>query len=150
MSENQQLIRRFIEAFSANDVDQLMPFFDDACVYHNIPVPAVKGPEAIRKVLEGFMNMSRETEFIVHHLAETDDGVVTISHSGCDLPARAFHKDGHVQQAAIVDNKLLEGALQHTKKLQQERDAEKVAKGSVTKRAKRLLRQRQDEAQAHP
>ena len=71
---------------------------------------------------------------------------MTITHGGRDLPARAFHKDGHVRQAAIIDNKLLDGALQHAKKLQQERDAEKVAKRGVTKRDKRLLRERQAEA----
>ena len=77
---------------------------------------------------------------------ETDDGVVTISHDGRSLPARSFHKDGHVRQAAIVDNKLLQGALQYAKKFQEERDAKRVTTRGVTKRDKRLLRARQTEA----
>ncbi|MGD8863733.1 MAG: ISNCY family transposase [Myxococcales bacterium] len=33
---------------------------------------------------------------------ETDDGEISIRHEGRELPARAFHKEGHVRQAAVV------------------------------------------------
>ena len=76
MSDNQAIVRDFIDAFSHNDIERVMGFFTDDCVYHNIPVPAVKGPDAIRGVLQGFMGMASEIEFVTHHIAETAAGVV--------------------------------------------------------------------------
>ncbi|MGD8860846.1 MAG: hypothetical protein PVI30_12620 [Myxococcales bacterium] len=79
---------------------------------------------------------------------ETDDGEISIRHEGRELPARAFHKEGHVRQAAVVDNKELEAALQHAKRLQHQRDDKKLSARSTTKRDKRLLRARQEAAAA--
>ncbi len=55
-------------------------------------------------------------------LYETEDGGVSIVHDGHELSARAFHKEGHVHQAVIVENKLLGAALRYAKQMQQERD----------------------------
>lgn len=77
---------------------------------------------------------------------ETDDGEVSIRHEGYELPARALHKDGHVHQGAVVENKHLEAALQYAKRLQQERDAQKLRAPSTTNRDKRLLQARQQAA----
>lgn len=81
---------------------------------------------------------------------EAEDGEVSIRHDGRELPARAFHKEGHVHQAAIVENKLLSAALQHAKRLQEERDEKKLKSWSLNKREKRLLRARQAAAAAPP
>ena len=51
-----------------------------------------------------------------------------------------------MNQAAIVDNKLLGAALLYAKQLQEERDDKKLQSRSMTKRDKRLLRARQAEA----
>ena len=80
-------------------------------------------------------------------IVETEDGEIHIRHNGHGLAARAFAKQGgHVNQAAIVDNKLLGAALLHAKQLQEERDDKKLQSRSMTKRDKRLLRARQAEA----
>lgn len=47
----------FIEAWPTGDASDLAPFFSDDAVYHNIPLEAVNGKEAIRSTLEGFMDM---------------------------------------------------------------------------------------------
>lgn len=83
-------------------------------------------------------------------LYETVDGEVSIVQDGHELSARAFHKDGHVRQAAIVDNKFLGAALHYAKQLQQERDDEKLQSRAATKRDKGLRRARQAEAAALP
>jgi len=83
-------------------------------------------------------------------LYETEGGEVTIVHDGHQLSARAFHKEGHVRQAAIVDNKQLGAALHHAKQMQQQRDEEKIQSTSLNKRDKRLLRARQAEASTLP
>jgi limonene-1,2-epoxide hydrolase len=76
MSENQRIVRQFIEACNANDLDRILGFFTPDCVYHNIPVPAVKGTDAIRNVLQGFMSSASEVDWVVHHIAESGDGTV--------------------------------------------------------------------------
>ena len=81
-------------------------------------------------------------------IVESEDGEIRICHNGKPLPARAFNKEGHVRQAAIVDNKFLSAALQYAKELQQERDDKKLKSPSSTKRDRRLLRARQEEASA--
>ena len=79
---------------------------------------------------------------------ESEDGEVRIVHDDRELSARAFHKEGHVRQAAVVENKLLGAALQFAKQMQQERDNKKLQ--SLTKRDQRLLRARQAEAAMLP
>ena len=65
-----------------------------------------------------------------------------------ELPAQEFDKEGHVRQAAIVENKLLSLALEHAKNLQDQRDEAKLRSAHVTKRDKRLLRERRARAAA--
>ena len=76
MSRNQERVRAFIAAFNANDLERIMAFFTDDAVYHNVPVQPVQGTAAIRAVLQSFMGMATEVDWVVHHLAETPDGVV--------------------------------------------------------------------------
>jgi len=76
VSSNEQTVRAFIAAFNANDLERIMAFFAADAVYHNIPVQPVQGTAAIRAVLQGFMGMASEVDWVVHHLAETPDGVV--------------------------------------------------------------------------
>jgi len=83
-------------------------------------------------------------------LYETEDGEVSIVHDGHELSARAFHKEGHVHQAAVVENKLLGAALNYAKQMQLERDDKALRSGSLTKRDQRLLRARQAQAATLP
>lgn len=76
MSENQKTIRAFIDAFNTNDLEAVVAYFDEAAVYHNIPVAPVTGTEAIRGVLQGFMGMSKEIDWVLHEIAESESGVV--------------------------------------------------------------------------
>jgi limonene-1,2-epoxide hydrolase len=76
MSANAALVRDLIDAFNANDVDRVLGFFAADAVYHNMPVQPVTGTAAIRAVLVGFMGMASEIDWVLRHLAETQDGVV--------------------------------------------------------------------------
>jgi limonene-1,2-epoxide hydrolase len=76
MSDNQAIVRDFIDACNANDVERVMTFFTDDCVYHNVPIDPVTGPDAIRGVLTGFMGMASEIDWVVHNIAESSGGVV--------------------------------------------------------------------------
>jgi limonene-1,2-epoxide hydrolase len=76
VSDNVERVREFIGIWSQGDVDAVMAFFADDAVYHNIPVDPVRGQDAIRAVIQGFAGMASEIEWILHHVAETADGVV--------------------------------------------------------------------------
>ncbi len=76
MSEQTATVRRFIDAWKTRDLDRIMGFFTDDCVYHNIPLDPVQGPAAIRAVLQSFAGMSTAIEWELHQIAETEGGAV--------------------------------------------------------------------------
>ena len=76
MSANLQTVRRFIGAWSRNDLDEIMSFFAEDCVYHNIPIEPANGLEATRMMIKGFSSMATRIEFVLHQIAETESGVV--------------------------------------------------------------------------
>ena len=66
----------FIEAWPTGDASGLVDFFSDDAVYHNIPLEAARGKEAIRATIEGFMDMGGSVEVDVTHLVAAGDLVV--------------------------------------------------------------------------
>jgi limonene-1,2-epoxide hydrolase len=76
MGRNTETVRAFIAAFNANDLERILGFFAEDAVYHNIPVQPVKGAAAIRAVIQGYLGLATEVDWTVHHLAETQNGVV--------------------------------------------------------------------------
>jgi len=76
MSRNTTVVREFIAAWNANDIDRVMTFFTDDCVYHNIPVAPVTGKEAILGVVQSFAGAATGIDWELHQIAETESGVV--------------------------------------------------------------------------
>ncbi len=76
MSENTDVISDFIESFNAVDLEKIMSFFEKDAVYHNIPLDPVQGTDAIRTVLQGFMGMATRVDWVVHNIAESQNGTV--------------------------------------------------------------------------
>ncbi len=76
MSDNQAIVKDFIAAFNENDLERVMGFFTEDCVYHNIPLEPAEGLDAIRGVLTGFSGMSSEVDWVLHNIAESSEGVV--------------------------------------------------------------------------
>jgi limonene-1,2-epoxide hydrolase len=70
------VVADFIDAFNAIDVDRVMAHFDEGAVYHNMPMAAVSGTEAIRGVIEGFTGLATEIDWQVLHAASPAPGVV--------------------------------------------------------------------------
>jgi limonene-1,2-epoxide hydrolase len=76
MSENTRIVSNFVDSFNALDLDKIMSFFDDEAIYHNIPVDPVQGTEAIRAMLQGFMGMATKVDWVLHNIAESENGTV--------------------------------------------------------------------------
>jgi limonene-1,2-epoxide hydrolase len=73
----EKIVRRFCEAVPRRDCAELAGFFSDDAVYHNIPVDPVRGPEAIRKLLESFLAPASHAEFEIHGIAAHGNLVLT-------------------------------------------------------------------------
>jgi limonene-1,2-epoxide hydrolase len=76
MHPAEETIRAFLAAVDANDLERIMGCFAEDAVYHNIPVQPVTGTAAIRAVLQSFLSLASEVQWVTHHLAVTPDGVV--------------------------------------------------------------------------
>jgi limonene-1,2-epoxide hydrolase len=77
MSQSEELVRSFCGAWSRRDIDELLAFFTDDAVYHNIPVEPVKGRAAIRATLAQFIDISTDAEFEIVALAVSGNKVLT-------------------------------------------------------------------------
>jgi limonene-1,2-epoxide hydrolase len=77
MTSNIERVRAFCAAFADKDPEQLLTFFTDAAVYHNMPMAPVSGKAAIKSVLEMFLKPASSVEFVILHAAECGDTVMT-------------------------------------------------------------------------
>ena len=73
----EDVVRGFCEAWSHRDIDELLSFFTDDAVYHNIPIAPVQGTEQIRNMLNVFVPGSQEISFEILHIVSSGDVVLT-------------------------------------------------------------------------
>jgi limonene-1,2-epoxide hydrolase len=71
------VVRNFCAAFARRDVRELVDFFTPDAVYHNMPIAAVKGREAIENTLRQFVDPEGEAEFELRALASSGRTVLT-------------------------------------------------------------------------
>ena len=74
---NEDTVRRFCEAFSRRDIDEILGFFAPDAVYHNMPFPPAVGTEAIRETLQMFVPGSPAIEFEMRNVASRGPVVLT-------------------------------------------------------------------------
>ena len=68
-------IRDFCAAFSRMDIDELMAFFTDDAVYHNMPGPPAQGSEAVRRTIASFLKGWQKTDWEVLTIAASGNTV---------------------------------------------------------------------------
>lgn len=74
-TEAESIVTEFCKAWARLNVDQVMDFFTDDAVYHNVPMKPATGKAAIRKTIEGLLKGTTWLEFKIVHTASSD-GVV--------------------------------------------------------------------------
>jgi limonene-1,2-epoxide hydrolase len=74
--DNEQTIRNFIQAWSRMDADELVQFFCEDGVYHNMPAGPVAGHAALKPYIGGFLKSWRSTEWELLTLIGRGDTVV--------------------------------------------------------------------------
>jgi limonene-1,2-epoxide hydrolase len=77
MPPNVETVRSFCDAFARRDPDELLGFFTEDAVYHNMPMAPVNGKTAIRSILEMFLKPATGVEFIILKIADSADTVLT-------------------------------------------------------------------------
>jgi len=70
------VVLEFIKAMQVNEKDGILAFFDDESVFNNVPMGVVKGAEGVWSVLGPLHEAVVSVEYVVHHIAESEDGVV--------------------------------------------------------------------------
>jgi limonene-1,2-epoxide hydrolase len=76
-TENERVVRDFCDAWSRRNVEEILGYFADDAVYHNIPLDAVRGRDGIRQVLATFVPPSEKIEFEMLHIASAGPIVFT-------------------------------------------------------------------------
>ena len=71
------VVTSFCGAWSRLDIDELMGFFHEDAVYHNIPVDPVVGRDDIRAMIVGFTAGWDRLDFALRHIVAQGDVVLT-------------------------------------------------------------------------
>ncbi len=76
MADNAQTIRDFIAAWSRLDADELVGYFTDDGIYHNMPAEPVAGQARLKQFIAGFTADWTSTEWQIINLLDGGDIVM--------------------------------------------------------------------------
>jgi limonene-1,2-epoxide hydrolase len=77
MRDPESVVHEFCAAWARRDIGELLAYFTDDAVYHNMPMAPVSGKDGIREVLNLFVPSAEAIEFEVLHTAARDNLVFT-------------------------------------------------------------------------
>jgi limonene-1,2-epoxide hydrolase len=64
-TDAEKVVTDFCNAWPRKNIDELLGFFTDDAVYHNIPMEPARGKAAIRAVINTFLPMAKSVQFKV-------------------------------------------------------------------------------------
>jgi len=76
MSANTQLVEGFCKAWSRLDPVELVSYFTEDGIYHNMPAGPVQGRAEIEQYIRAFAGSWSETDWEILNLAESGDTVI--------------------------------------------------------------------------
>ena len=68
-NEAETIVADFCKAFERKNIDEIMAYFAEDAVYHNMPMEPAKGRDAIRATINSFLPGSNRIEFKILHTA---------------------------------------------------------------------------------
>jgi limonene-1,2-epoxide hydrolase len=77
MADPETLVKEFCAAWARRDVEELLAYFADDAVYHNMPMPPVSGRDGIREILNLFVPPTEAIEFVMLNTAVRGNLVFT-------------------------------------------------------------------------
>lgn len=72
-----ELVTEFCKRWASPDPDELAAYFTEDAVYHNIPMQPVRGRDAIRDFIAGFVAAFDGIDFTVHR--QVSDGTLVMN-----------------------------------------------------------------------
>jgi limonene-1,2-epoxide hydrolase len=76
MGKNGELVRSFCRAWSRTDAGELMGFFAEDAVYHNVMLPPLRGKAAIEAGVRAFLGGWSDVDWELLHVVEDGDVVM--------------------------------------------------------------------------
>jgi len=70
-TEAESIISEFCKSWSRLNLDQIMDFFTDDAVYHNVPMKPAVGKDTIRKTIQELLKGTTWLEFKILHTASS-------------------------------------------------------------------------------
>ncbi len=64
-TDAEKVVTEFCNAWPRKNIDELLGFFTDDAVYHNIPFEPARGKDAIRAAINTFLPMAKSLQFKV-------------------------------------------------------------------------------------
>ncbi len=77
MSANTDLVSAFCRAWSNRDVDEILGYFAEDAVYHNMPMPPKQGKPAIKTLSQQIVSPTTWIEWETLNIAEAGNVVFT-------------------------------------------------------------------------
>ena len=74
-TDAEKIVTEFCNAWPRKNIDELLGFFTDDAVYHNIPLEPARGKDAIRAVINTFLPMAKSIQFKVSKSASAGNVV---------------------------------------------------------------------------
>ena len=76
MSDNVVIIKKFIEAWSRLDVDEIVGYFTEDGTYYNMPAAPVSGHAALKQFIGAFIKDWTQTDWDVLNIIGSGDVVI--------------------------------------------------------------------------
>jgi len=76
MNDNERIVLDFIAAWSRLNVDEIVSYFAEDGIYHNMPTQPVSGRESLRKFIAAFLKNWTETKWEVRNVMSKGNVVV--------------------------------------------------------------------------
>ena len=76
-TENEKVVADFCDTWKRMNIDEMLGYFTDDAVYHNIPIDPLKGKSEIRKGLHQFAGMLKAVDIKLVHSAAAGNLVIT-------------------------------------------------------------------------
>ena len=75
-SDAEKIVTEFCNAWPRKNVEELLAFFSDDAVYHNIPMEPVRGKAGIKAAINTFLPMAKSLQFKILHTAAAGNVVM--------------------------------------------------------------------------
>jgi limonene-1,2-epoxide hydrolase len=106
-TDNDTLVREFVEAFNSKDADRLAPYLHPDVVFHSYGDGEVRGRDAVLQVWKGVFSTFGEVQFETVHQAVNGDMVIAEQVHGLALPGGRLAPVMNAAVYQIRDHKIV-------------------------------------------